>query len=171
MRKRKEKIYYLLYCIFGRNLPMSYRCNIAKNIRAYFARKILKYAGDNINIETGAEFSGKVSLGNNSGIGIKCELSGDITIGDNVMMGPNVTIYSINHETDRIDIPMNEQGFRVSKEVVINNDVWIGKNVIILPGVSIGEGCIIGAGAVVTRSVPAYSIAAGNPAKVVKSRI
>jgi maltose O-acetyltransferase len=87
------------------------------------------------------------------------------------MMGPEVVIYSQSHKYDRTDIPMCEQGFSEYKEVVIGDDVWIGRRAIIMPGVHIGKGCIIGAGAVVTKDIPDYSVAAGVPARVVKSRI
>ena len=66
---------------------------------------------------------------------------------------------------------MMDQGFEEERPVTIGNDVWIGDRVIILAGVEIGDGCIIGAGSVVTKSIPAYSIAAGVPCKVIRSRL
>jgi maltose O-acetyltransferase len=86
------------------------------------------------------------------------------------MMGPDVVIHTRNHRHDRIDIPMCQQGFGEMKPVIIEDDVWLGERVIILPGVTIGKGSIIGAGAVVAKNVPPYSIAVGNPALVVKKR-
>ena len=86
------------------------------------------------------------------------------------MMGPDVLIYTQNHKFDRIDITMDQQGWSEEKAVVIEDDVWIGSRVTILPGVHIGEGCIVGASAVVTKSVPPYCIIAGNPAKIIKYR-
>lgn len=86
------------------------------------------------------------------------------------MMGEDCTIITRNHMHDRTDIPMNQQGFEAERPVTIGNDVWIGDRVTILPGVTIEDGCIIGAGAVVTRDIPAYSIAAGIPARVIKQR-
>ena len=65
---------------------------------------------------------------------------------------------------------MDMQGFEEEKPVTIGNDVWIGDRVVILPGVNIGDGCIISAGAAVTHDVPAYSIAGGVPAKVIGKR-
>ena len=65
---------------------------------------------------------------------------------------------------------MIEQGFAEYKPVIISNDVWIGGRVIILPGISVGEGAIVAAGAVVTKDVPSYSIVAGNPAVIKKYR-
>ena len=66
---------------------------------------------------------------------------------------------------------MREQGTSEQKPVLIGNDVWLGRRVLIMPGVHIGDGCIIGAGAVVTKDIPPYSVAGGVPAKVLKSRI
>lgn len=127
-------------------------------------------AGKSINIEKGATFSRRLQLGNNSGLGINCKIQGTVTIGDNVMMGPDVLIYTTNHEFKDKDMPMRMQGYQKEKPVIIGNDVWIGSRVIILPGVHIGDGCVIGAGSVVTKNVPAYCVCAGNPAKVVKER-
>lgn len=93
-----------------------------------------------------------------------------VTIGKNVMMGPNVAIITENHRFDRMDVPIREQGYYDRKPVVINDDVWIGMRVIILPGVTVGKGAILAAGAVVTKDVPEYAIVGGNPAKVIKYR-
>lgn len=91
-------------------------------------------------------------------------------IGKHVMMGPEVLIYTQNHDFSRTDIPMDQQGWSKERPVVIEDDVWIGSRVTILPGVIIGRGSIVGASAVVTKSFPPYSVIAGNPASVVKSR-
>ena len=112
-----------------------------------------------------------LKIGNNSSIGpyayIGC--SGMIEIGDNVMMSPRVSIYAENHVFDSTDVTIKEQG--VKREFVkIEDDCWIAANSVILAGVTIGKGSIIAAGSVVTHDVPPYSIVAGVPAKVIKSR-
>ena len=84
-------------------------------------------------------------------------------------MGPDVTILTHTHNIERTDIPMGQQGMRIS-EVVIGNDVWIGMRVIIMPDVKVGDGAVIGAGAVVTKDVPDFAIVGGVPAKVIKFR-
>lgn len=172
MRSIKEKIFTVLYIIFGKNLPKSQHLKIARKIRLFFAKKILKECGKNVNIEKGAIFNSTCSIGDFSGIGVNCELNGfgGITIGKYVMMGPETVIYTENHSTARTDIPMQQQGFEKPEPVVIEDDVWIGRRVIILPGVTIKKGSVIAAGAVVTKDVPAYSVVAGVPAKVVKVR-
>ena len=91
-----------------------------------------------------------------------------VTIGDNVLIASNVMISSENHGLDmEADVPYMQP--LVSKPVVIGDACWIGEKVCILPGVTIGKKCVIGAGSVVTKDVPDYSIAAGNPAKVIKT--
>lgn len=95
---------------------------------------------------------------------------GGVDIGNDVMMGPNCTIYTQNHRFDQLDIPMIKQGFYEEEKVTIEDDVWIGGNVTILPGVVIGKGAVVGASTVVTKSVPEYSVFVGNPGRVVKYR-
>ncbi len=84
-------------------------------------------------------------------------------------MGPDVKIYSRNHKYDRLDIPIQQQGKNHYK-TTIANDVWIGANVIITAGCTIGNHVIIAAGAVVTKDVPDYAIVGGVPAKVLNYR-
>ena len=131
---------------------------------------MLKKCGKKVNIERKATFSTRIQLGNYSGIGINAKVMGPCTIGDYVMMGPNCTIYTQNHAFADPDKPMQLQGRQEERQVTIGDDVWIGGNVTILPGVTIGSHSIIGAGAVVTKDVPEYAIVAGNPAVVKKFR-
>lgn len=166
----KTKIMYIVYTMICKNLPETRHFKIGGKMRTFFADKIIKKCGNNVNIEKGAKFTPEVSIGNNSGIGVNCELWGDISIGENVMMGPEVVIYTQNHKKDRTDIPMCEQGHEESKQVVIGNDVWIGRRVMIMPGVHIGNGCVIAAGAVVTNDIEDFYIAGGIPAKEIKKR-
>ena len=100
---------------------------------------------------------------------MNCSVHGPLKIGDNVMMGPDVTILSQTHIIERTDIPMGKQGMREAR-VIIGNDIWIGMRSIIMPGVKIGNGAVIGAGAVVTKDVPDYAIVGGVPARIIKYR-
>lgn len=142
-------------------------------MRSSVGKHLFDSCGDNINIEKNANFGNGMGIviGNNSGLGINCKVRGPLTIGDDVMMGPDVMIFVSNHKTSCTDIPMRLQGSTSRKRVIIEDDVWIDARVIILPGVKIGKGSIIGAGAVVTKDVPQYSVVAGNPAKIIKSRL
>lgn len=112
-----------------------------------------------------------LKIGNNVGINHYCFIGvrGDIEIGDDVIFGPRVNIFSENHNYEQINVPIKHQGVTKDK-TVIGNDVWIGANVSIMSGVNIGDGCIIAAGAVVTKDIPSYSIVGGVPAKIIKNR-
>jgi len=113
---------------------------------------------------------GELEIGDNSGLGLNCQACGPIRIGNNVMIGPDVIILTARHRFDKLDVPMCQQGDLPSEPVNIADDVWIGTRVIILPGVSIGKGAILGAGAIVTKDVPEFAIAGGNPARVIRYR-
>lgn len=163
------------YAICGKYLPSAH-CFIrpigyvCKAIRAWEGRLILEKCGKGVNIYPKAQFSSKVELGNNSDIGLSARIQGKCIIGNNVMMGPEVMIWTINHKTSDFKVPMISQGTEDERPVIIGDDCWIGSRVIILPGVKIGNGVIIGAGAVVSRDIPDYAVAVGNPAYVVKYR-
>lgn len=169
IRKRigRQLYYYIAYY-----LPVSYSKGgtFGQWMRRKSASMFVDYIGNNVNIERHAMITSSMHIGDNSGVGINARIYGCVKIGDNVMMGPDVTIYTTNHKFDNIDRPMNQQGFDEMKPVLIGDDVWIGGHVIILPGVHIGKGSILGAGAVVTKNVPEYAIVAGNPAVIKKYR-
>lgn len=112
----------------------------------------------------------KLEIGDNSTIGFNSDIYGPVKIGKNVMLGPEVAIYTHNHAHDDIDIPMIYQGYTQNQPVIIEDNVWIGRRVLIMPGVHIGTGAIVAAGAVVTKDVNSYSIVGGNPARHIKFR-
>lgn len=173
MSKIGYALSYVTYYFVARHLPGSfspYSLGSGK-LRSFLAKRIFKSCGKNVNIEHGAFFGGgrEIEVGNNSAIGLNARISGPLAIGDDVMMGPNVSIYTQNHETENIYKPMRLQTAPKEK-VTIGNDCWIGANAVILPGVTIGNGVIVGAGAVVTRDIPDYAVVGGVPAKVIKMR-
>ena len=98
------------------------------------------------------------------------DFAGKIVIEDDALIGSGVHIYTANHELSDRDIPIAKQGHREARDVVLRVGSWIGANAIILPGVEIGAGAVVGAGSIVSRSIPEGCIAAGNPARVIRNR-
>lgn len=169
----KQIVCLSLYYGLVRNLP-NYKIIFGGGsfLRYQLAKRIFKSCGKNVNIERGAVFgSGReIEIGDNSGLGINCCIPGNTKIGKDVMMGPNCYILPHNHAFDRTDIPMWHQGFTEKKQTIIEDDVWIGRDVTMTPGHTIKKGSIIAACAVLTKDFPEYSIVGGNPAKLIKSR-
>ena len=144
-----------------------------KWLRYICCKNIFRFCGANVNIERMAFFGSglKLSIGDNSGLGINCVVPSDIIIGRNVMMGPNVYILAANHQFNRTDIPMCNQAGSIAKQTIIEDDIWIGRQVIFTPGRKVKMGSIIGAGTVLTKDFPEFSIIGGNPAKLIRSRL
>lgn len=113
-----KKIKYVLYKMTAAWLPQSSHLLIAKKIRGFWAKRIIKNIGQNVNIEKGATFTPELSIGDNSGVGINSEMLGCVEIGDNVMMGPEVIIYTRNHKFKGEGL-FREQGYEESKPVVM----------------------------------------------------
>lgn len=88
-----------------------------------------------------------------------------VIFGDNVFIAPNCCFYTAGHP---LDVVTRNQGLEYAKTIEIGNNVWIGGNVVVLPGVKIGDSAVIGAGSVVTKDIPANVVAVGNPCKVIK---
>lgn len=170
LKRVKRSVCRRLYHFIGMKLPSSVTSPWARKIRYALVRNFIAKCGKDVNIEKNAGFNPELEIGDRSGVGVNCRLSGHIVIGNDVMMGPNCIMRTYSHAHDRIDIPMNQQGFEPEQVMHIGDDVWIGTNVIILPGANVGSHCIIAAGAVVTKDVPDYAIVGGVPAKVLRYR-
>src|SRR5215472_2517646 len=169
----RRLLHWMLFYGFARYLPDSTWPGGAlwRSIRAWAARPLFARCGERVNIERGARLGGRnVAIGSGSGIGINAWIGPGTRIGSNVMMGPDVMILTTSHSTSTTSIPMSAQGFLPVAPVQIEDDVWIGARAIILPGVTIHSGSIIGAGAVVTRDVPACAVVGGSPARILKNR-
>ncbi|NYH10307.1 acyltransferase [Pseudomonas moraviensis] len=141
----RDLVFKLLFKKFGQGGMLDYRC---------FVR-----------------YPWRVSIGNNVDINRGCELyssmqttEGVIVLEDHVVLGPGVIIFSSSHDYGALDLP------DISSPVRICRHAWVGGKSIILPGVVIGEGAVVGAGSVVTKDVPPYCVAVGNPARVIKKR-
>lgn len=88
-----------------------------------------------------------------------------VKFGDNVLVGPNCSFYTAGHP---IDAETRNKGLEYTKPIIVGNNVWFGGNVVVLPGVTIGDKCVIGAGSVVNKDIPSNVVAVGNPCKVIK---
>jgi len=175
LKKQKKWFFFILYYFFARKLPVSNYPGglVGKRLRYFTCKHLFRKCGKNVNIERGADFlfGNTIEIGDRSGIGVDSWIRADLVIGNDVMMGPQALIYGRYHKHERTDIPMNEQGMEDSKPITIEDDVWIGGRVTILRNVTIGKGSIVAAGSIVTKDVKPYSIVAGNPAKIIKSRL
>jgi acetyltransferase-like isoleucine patch superfamily enzyme len=116
--------------------------------------------------------TGSVTIGKKTDIGCNTIISSvtGIFIGDSVLIAGNCYIGGGRYISERLDVPMMEQGVYSEGPVVIGDDVWLGAGAMVLDGVNIGKGCIVGAGAVVTKNLPDYAVAVGVPAKILKNR-
>ncbi len=158
----------------GPDMPFSHwKLHFKSSMQKLCRRKFKRFAeGADFRAGAYAVHCSNISIGKNVVVRPSTMMFADefaqITIEDNVMMGAGVHFYVNNHKFDRRDIPLIDQGYYPSADIVIKNGAWIGANSIILPGVVIGLNSVIGAGSVVTKSIPDYSIAVGNPAKVIR---
>ncbi|HWF19902.1 MAG TPA: acyltransferase [Verrucomicrobiae bacterium] len=116
------------------------------------------------------DFEVKLIIGAQTGIGMGASISAArmVTIGQNVLLARNVYISDHAHAYENIRVPIMKQGITEPKPVRIGDYTWLGQNVVVLPGVSIGQHCVIGANSVVNKSIPDFCVAAGAPARVIK---
>lgn len=110
---------------------------------------------------------GDVVIGDYTRVGLHNTVIGPVTIGSHVNLAQGITVTALNHNFSDTSKRIDEQGIS-TKPVVIEDDVWIGANAVILPGVTVGRHAVVAAGAVVTKDVPPYSIVGGVPAKILK---
>lgn len=171
----KKHIKEILRYMFSLPMIKSLSSSYAYYIHEHVAWRTQINAKKNIRIHPTASIRNakNIYIGENSHININCCVwpgeNSKIILGDNLLMGPGVSMQAANHGTDKDGIMMEQE--RTQKDIVIGNDCWLGSNVTILAGVTIPDGCIVAAGAVVTKSVSEpYSIIAGIPAKVIASR-
>lgn len=131
--------------------------------KCHLSRDCKLYATPESPIRIGANFSA------NANVMINARGKGHITIGNNVLIGPNVVLRSNNHVFSKADVLINDQGMTEGM-IIIGNDVWIAANAVILQNVSIGDGAVVAAGAVVNRNVPPFTIVGGVPAQTIGVR-
>lgn len=167
-----DKLKIIVYYLIIAKLPHSSFSSIFNKIRVWYMAKvlgILKYDKQscfecNIYIADGKDIS----------IGMTCQINENVylqgaIIGNHVMIAPNVAIITKSHSYQNLHVPMIFQEQTYGKSI-IEDDVWIGRNAVIMPGIKIGRGSIVAAGAVVTKNIEPNSIVGGVPAKLIKFR-
>ncbi|TGX80042.1 sugar O-acetyltransferase [Palleniella muris] len=140
-----------------------------KEEREGLVRRILGSIGESFLIHSPfrCDFGKHISIGDNfiANFNLTILDEGMVTIGDNVFIGPNCGIYTITHAL----LPdQRNEGVMKAAPVTIGSDVWLAANVVVLPGVTIGDGAVIGAGSVVTHDIPSHTLAVGNPCRVLR---
>lgn len=168
-----SKLALIFYYTFVQWLPNTKFISGFNRFRVFYLSKILGV----MEFSEKTIFENRVYISNckNLKIGKGCQINENVFIqgayiGDNVMIAPGVSILNDSHNFDDPSIPMVDQGKVVNENPSIGNDVWLGRNVIVLKGVEIGDGAIIGAGSVVTKDVIPFSIVGGVPARYIKMR-
>lgn len=179
MRRIIERLKFLwLAPRLGPDMPLTYFLFFSRRLAHKICMRKFSYFGEGADFRLGAYAveTGKISLGKNVVIrpgtmlfaSPQSDVSIQISIEENAMLGSGVHIYVSNHAFNDVSRPIIQQGHQDIRPVIIGKGAWIGANAIILPGVSIGENSVVGAGSVVTRSIPQHVVACGNPAKIVK---
>jgi len=167
-----NKIFLLLYYSLFSKLPSSYFPfgNLFNDLRVNLLKRIIP-----IGLNTKIQKNVYIGNGSNISIGNNCQINENIKldnvqIGNYVMIAPGVTVLGKMHAYHNISIPMVMQGEKKQIRSIIEEDVWIGTNAIIMPGLIIKKGVIIGAGSVVTKDCDEYGIYGGVPAQLIKER-
>lgn len=167
-----KKIKLLFYYLFFSKLPNSWwpGGKLFNRLRVSCVKGIIP-VGKNTKIQRAVY----IGSGNNIVIGNNCQVNervrlDNVNIGNNVMIARECIILGKMHESTDIHTPMNEQGVKDVKKTCIEDDVWLGLRVVVMPGIHIRKGTIIAAGAVVTKDTEAYGVYGGVPAKLIKQR-
>jgi acetyltransferase-like isoleucine patch superfamily enzyme len=169
-----SRITLLCFKLWNRQLQVGRGVEI--DPRAFIARGGPVTLGEQTVIRAGALLlpaSGSIHIGCRSSINQYTVINGQggVEIGRSVMVAAFVSIFAANHSFGNPVLPILEQGMDSKGGIVIEDDVWVGTHAVILDGVTIGAGSVIGAGAVVTKNVPAFSVVMGVPGRVVRSRL
>lgn len=137
--------------------------NIERIVKELFGR----FEGGMVNPPFYCDYGNHIEVGKNFFANYNCTILdvGRVKIGDNCMIAPNVSIYTAGHP---VHPDTRNTMYEYGIDVNIGDNVWIGGNSVICPGVTIGDNCVIGAGSIVTKDIPDWSIAAGNPCKVIR---
>lgn len=157
--------------MIGKKLPASYAPYSfgLHKLRIFFIKHAIVTCGSSLIVEANVHLSPNIEIGENVYIDENVRIRTCTKIGNDVLIASGVQFITVNHKFDDIERPIRLQGETIS-EIRIGDDVWIGVNAIILPGIKVGSHSVISAGAVVTKDVPEWSIVGGVPACVIKYR-
>jgi maltose O-acetyltransferase len=174
MKKFHRVLCLLVYYILGRHFPTQPvpGWRLGYFFRGLLVKGIFRKCGDGVIVKRNCYFGrgSTLEVGSRSQLGEQARIGPEVSIGSDVIMGPEVVIMTTSHEFEDPDRPIRLQPEPPIKKVIIEDDVWIGTRVTILPGVHIGRGAVIGACSVVTKDIPQFGVAVGNPAKVLRNR-
>lgn len=161
---QKERLYAKDLCFAYNQLKPS---EVEK--RKEILQKLLGKTGENFWIEPSffCDYGYQIEVGEDFYMNHNCVIldAAKVHFGAHVFIAPNCAFYTAEHPLNKEE---RNQGLEYARPIFVGNDVWIGGNVVVLPGVTIGDNCVIGAGSVVTKDIPANSIAYGNPCRVVR---
>ncbi|VVB52532.1 2,3,4,5-tetrahydropyridine-2,6-dicarboxylate N-acetyltransferase [uncultured archaeon] len=175
-RKIARVVALVVYYGFVWKIPRFPAPVFACRVRAAVCRFIFSKCGEDVFIEKGVffGFGSGIEIGSHSALGVRAEVmgagrcGGRLIIGDYVQMGPDIAFLTIEHTLE--DFPYKPDTPHRALKIVVEDEVFIGMRAIILPGVTIGRGAVVGAGAVVTKDVPPYAVVGGVPARVIRMR-
>lgn len=168
-KRKHEIVAWLIYTHLLSKIPYS----LGNKCRNHYAHRYLKNFGKFSSISTNVRLLSPagISIGQNVGIArdVNIDGRGGIEIGDFSIIGFESVLLTSTHNSSIKEIPIAKQGM-YSKQVKIGKNCWIGLRVTVLPGIEIGDGCIIGANSVVTKNIPSNSVAVGVPARIIRER-
>ena len=174
MKKFHRVLCLLVYYLLGRHFPTQPvpGWRLGYFFRGLLVKGIFRKCGDGVIVKRNCYFGrgSTLEVGSRSQLGEQARIGPEVSIGSDVIMGPEVVIMTTSHEFEDPDTPIRLQPEPPIRKVIIEDDVWIGTRVTILPGVHIGRGAVIGACSVVTKDIPQFGVAVGNPAKVLRNR-
>lgn len=137
--------------------------------RTELIRRLFGRTGKNFQIEQPfyCDYGYNIEIGDNFFANVNCVIldGAAVRFGDNVFIAPDCGFYTAGHP---FDVEQRNKGLEYAHPITVGNNVWIGAKVCVLPGVTIGDNCVIGAGSIVTRDIPAGSLAVGNPCRVIR---
>jgi acetyltransferase-like isoleucine patch superfamily enzyme len=174
-QKRNSKISLKIFLKGSENITIGAQCKLHRYCELDASNRGRIILGDKVTLNPyvflQANVNGYIEIGNNTELNnfTIVNSGGKIIIGQNVLIGPKVNIIAYNHSFESIDIPIKKQKSKTAP-IIIEDDVWIGANVTILPGVKIGKGAVIGANSVVNKDIEPFSVNVGVPCKKIKER-